>query len=238
MTPQTAVSPGAGRTENLALIFQEVLTAIVRLRSGRQESPDAETFRYHIREAVLSAARDAVKRASYDEQDVKIATLAVVGFLDESILNSANPMFADWQRKPLQQELFQVHRAGEVFFDNLDRLVARNDSADLADLLEIYYLCLLLGYKGRYTATQSGELQAKQQIAAEKIRRIRGAPGELSPTWALPNEVVRSTNKSKIRPLVIAAIVCLAVTIVLFAIFKLSLVSGVSDLRALAPTKT
>ena len=38
------------RTENLALHFQEVLTAIVRLRANRQAVSDAESFRHHIRE--------------------------------------------------------------------------------------------------------------------------------------------------------------------------------------------
>ena len=69
-----------------------------------------------------------------------MATLAVVGFLDESILNTRNPLFADWPRKPLQEELFGIHMAGEVFFQNVEQLLGRNDSADLADLLEVHYL--------------------------------------------------------------------------------------------------
>ena len=64
----------------------------------------------------------------------------MVAFLDESVLNSRNPIFADWLRKPLQEELFGTHIAGEVFFQNLQQLLGRSDSPDLADLLEIYHL--------------------------------------------------------------------------------------------------
>src|ERR1035438_5779003 len=132
MTAST-VGSGAARTENLALIFQEVLTAIVRLRSNRQELSDAESFRFYMREAIKTAIQEARNQAGYNADDIKMATPALVGFLDESILNTRNPMFADWPRKPLQEELFGIHMAGEVFFQNLDKLLARQDSAELAD---------------------------------------------------------------------------------------------------------
>ena len=87
MTPSTATGPTAPRTDNLALIFQEVLTAIVRLRSNRQELSDAESFRYSIREAIKAAIQEARNHGGYNAEDIKMATLALVGFLDESVLD-------------------------------------------------------------------------------------------------------------------------------------------------------
>src|SRR5260370_11786724 len=78
--------------ENLALVFQEILTAIERLRSNRQVVPDAEAFRAQIREAFKSADREGRQRG-YSPEDIRLATFAVVAFLDESILNSRNPVF-------------------------------------------------------------------------------------------------------------------------------------------------
>ena len=69
------------------------------------------------------AEAEATKRG-YPAEDVRLATFAVVAFLDESILNSGNPIFADWPRMPLQEELFGVHTAGEMFFQCIDRLMA------------------------------------------------------------------------------------------------------------------
>src|ERR1039458_119479 len=178
MTATTGPGSGATRTDNLALIFQEVLTAIVRLRSNRQELSDAESFRYYMREAIKTAIQEARNQAGYNADDIKMATLALVGFLDESVLNTHNPIFADWPRKPLQEELFGIHMAGEIFFRNLEQLMGRSDSADLADLLEVHYLCLLLGYGGRYSIGGRGELQAITTSTGERIRRIRGVSND------------------------------------------------------------
>lgn len=236
MTP-TAGSTAA-RPDNLALLFQEVLTAIVRLRSNRQQLTDANSFRYHMREAIQSAAQEARNRAGYSGEDIRMGTLAVVGFLDESVLNTRNPLFADWPRKPLQEELFGIHMAGEVFFQNLEQLLSRQDSVDLADLLEVYYLCLLLGYTGRYSGSRGGELPAIMTATADKIRRIRGAYGPLSPAWAPQGEVVQVAKDRWLRTLLIAAAACFLLTVILFITFKLSLGSGASDVESMAPQKT
>jgi type VI secretion system protein ImpK len=73
MSTSTVASPG--RVENLALIFQEVLTAIVRLRANRQELSDAESFRFQMREALKAAVQEARNRGAYAPDDIKMATL-------------------------------------------------------------------------------------------------------------------------------------------------------------------
>jgi len=222
------------RTENLALHFQEVLTAIIRLRANRQAVTDAESFRHHMREAIRLAGSEA-QRSGYNVEDIKLAAFACVALLDESILNSLNPLFADWPRKPMQEEMFGIHVAGETFFQYSQQLLARNDSPEAADLLEIYYLCLLVGYRGRYSMGGSGELQAVKDAMAAKIRRIRGGYTGLAPAWALPQDPPRATGADPwVRKLTWAAIACAALAVLLFVVFKLALSSGVSDLHAIA----
>ena len=87
------------RPDNLALLFQDVLTAIVRLRANRQGVTDANAFRHHTREALKTAASQALA-AGYTADDTRHATFAAVAFLDESVLNSQNPIFGEWLRKP------------------------------------------------------------------------------------------------------------------------------------------
>jgi type VI secretion system protein ImpK len=222
-----------GRTENLALHFQEVLTAIVRLRANRQTVSDAESFRHHMREALRAAGAEA-QRSGYAMEDVKLAAFAAVALLDESILNSRNPLFSDWPRKPLQEEMFGIHVAGETFFQYAQQLLARNDSPEGADLLEVYDLCLLLGYRGRYSGGGSGELQALKDAMAAKIRRIRGGFSGLAPAWVLPPDQVRATGADPwVKRLTWVAIACAGLMLLLFVVFKVTLSSGVSDLRAL-----
>jgi type VI secretion system protein ImpK len=230
MTPSAV----ARRTENLALLLQEVLTAIVRLRSNRQAVSDANSFRTHMREALKSADQEARKRG-YNADAIQLAVFAVVAFLDESILNSRNPLFADWPRKPLQEELFGTHMAGEVFFQNLQKLLGQTDSQELADVLEVYYLCVLLGFAGRYSMGDNGNLRAILDAVGDKIRRVRGYTPDLSPAWMLPKEAARRMGGDPwIRRLAIAAISCVGLALLLFIIFKLTLGSGVTDLRTMA----
>src|SRR5271169_2073883 len=110
-TPDAAAISGSRRAENIALIFQELLTAIVRLRSNRQPVTDAEAFRQKIREALKTSVQAARDRGGYAPEDIRMATLAVVGFLDETILTLQSPTFAHWPRRPLQEELFGNHLA-------------------------------------------------------------------------------------------------------------------------------
>jgi type VI secretion system protein ImpK len=230
MTASTGGSAVA-RADNLALIFQEVLTAIVRLRSNRQELTDAESFRFYMREAIKSAIQEARGAGGYNGDDIKMATLALVGFLDESVLNTQNPLFANWPRKPLQEELFGIHMAGEIFFRNLEQLMGRPDSADLADLLEVHYLCLLLGYGGRYSIGGRGELQAITTATGERIRRIRGASNDPFMEILDEPEVVELTEDPWVKKFLIAAVACFVLMLVLFVSFKVTLGSSASGVR-------
>ncbi len=218
------------RSENLALIYQELFTVIVRVRSNRQAAHDAESFRANMRAALKSAEQASLARG-YNPQDTRLASFAVVALLDESILNSRNPIFADWARKPLQEELFGGHVAGEIFFQSLDRLLGGKDSSELADLLEVYALCLLLGYRGRYGISGPEALRGYKDAATEKIRRIRGPIGPFSAAWANVLQAAPVRHRDPwVRRLVYAAVATAILAVALFVGFKLSLHSGAADI--------
>lgn len=228
-----AQAPAAPRrSENLALAFQEMFTVIVRLRSNRQAVTDAEQFRANMRGALKRAEQEAMARG-YGQEETRLAAFALVAFLDESVLNSRKPVFDDWSRKPLQEELFGVHMAGEVFFQKLEQLLARRDSRELADLLEVFQLCILLGYKGRYSLSSPEAMRGIRETVAEKIIRVRGPAGQLSPAW-MPDPGVPKFRDPWVRRLLVGALVLLVVAAVLFVGFKFSLGSGISELRQMA----
>lgn len=225
-------NPGA-RNENLALLFQEIFTVIVRLRAGRQPVSDAETFRAQLRNALQSASQEAA-RAGYSSEDVRIAVFAVVAFLDESILNLQSPVFYAWPSKPLQEELFNVHTAGEVFFSNLDRLLKGSDSAHLGDLLDVHQLCLLLGFRGRFSASARGEIRSLISQIEEKIHRNRGAVGPLSPSLRTAQARGLAAGPDQSKTWKVVAAVCLTAAALLFVLFFVLLGAGTSALQSLA----
>lgn len=228
------MQPAPARTtyENLAILFQEPLTVITRLRANRQVVRDADSFRMHLR-AGLTAAEQEASRRGYNGEDIRVAVFAIVAFLDESVLNSQNPYFADWARKPMQEELFGVHVAGEIFFRNVDRLLAQPDSPHLEELLEIYELCLRLGFRGRYSSSMGGEVRSIASQIAEKRRRIRSVNPTLSPNWAPSQEAVMAPPDPWARRLKLAAIGTTGAAILLFAIYKLMLYSSSSALQTI-----
>jgi type VI secretion system protein ImpK len=105
----------------------------------------------------------------------------------------------------------------------------------VADILEVYYLCMLLGFAGKYSLGGKGDLYAIQQQTGEKILRIRRLTSEFSPSWVLPNDViVKSSSDPWVKTLMFTAIGCLVLTLILFGVFKVLLNSGVSTMADLA----
>jgi type VI secretion system protein ImpK len=227
-----AAAGGASRRGQLALSLQEAFTTIARLRANRQVAADAESFRARIK-PVLAAAEQEARQAGYGADDVRLGLFAVIAFLDETVLNSGQAMFADWPRRPLQEEVFGVHMAGEHFFQYLQQILGRPDSDDVADVLEVYELCLLLGFKGRYSVSRGAELQVLAAQVAEKIERVHGGMGELAPHWRpSPAEIARPRDRWVPR-LIAGAAVAVALAVVLYVGFAISLHSGTSDLENL-----
>jgi type VI secretion system protein ImpK len=215
------------RQDNMALIFQEVLTVAARLRAGRQPVTDAAVFRNQMGHALRAAEADGV-RCGYQAEDMKMASFAVAAFLDESVLQARNEVSRDWRRYPLLEELFGVADGGERFFRNAERLLGRAETETLADLLEVHQMCLLLGFAG------SGEASRDEMVTriGEKIRQIRGEPRSLG--WQPPAEMLRADGDKWIAPLCWTATVSAVIAVLLFLFFQVSLTSKTVQLRAVA----
>ena len=165
-------------------------------------------------------------------EDLRVATFAVVAFLDESILNSQNPVFIDWQRKPLQEgELFGVHVAGEIFFRNVERLLSRQDSEPLATCWKFINSVFCWAFAAVTTpVARLGRFAAF--YSRLKIRRIRG---EIAvPAWQPPAQILAPPKDKWIPVLKWAAVGCGTFAVLLFVIFKLLLSSAAGDLSTLA----
>jgi len=227
-----AASLDGSRRGLLALSLQEPFTTVARLRANRQVAADADSFRTNIKQ-VLAAAEQEAQQVGYGSDDIRFALFAVIALLDETVLNSGQAMFAEWPRRPLQEEVFGVHMAGELFFQYLQQLLGRQDSEDLADVLEVYELALLLGYKGKFSASRGADLQLLTAQVSDKIERVHGGIGELSPSWR-PSQAEIATPPDRWVPrLIAAAIGAAALALVLFVVFAISLHSGRADLSSL-----
>ncbi len=72
----------------------------------------------------------------------------MVAYVDEAVLTSAWPEAQRWQGQQLQKILFNTSRAGVEFFQRLESLPGTEKA-----VREVFYFCLMLGFKGRYAFT-------------------------------------------------------------------------------------
>lgn len=241
MNPENSPNPDPGPPGSplpelhgaLSLAFQEPLTVAARIRQDRFPITEAEGFRRHLHQ-LLGQADSTARQTGYPADFAKLATYAVVALLDESILNSPGPLRDPWIGFPLQQELFGENVAGENFYLQLRDLLARSESRDLGDILELFLLCLLLGFKGRYAASDGAEIQGLITATQQKLNRIRGEPGPFTPEAGLPvNEPVPERRDPWIPRLSKMGVVGLVVLVVLFIGYRLLLLPGQSGVRDL-----
>ena len=219
------------KLDRLALLYEGILTAIVRVQSGRQQVQDPENFRTRMKQALREIA-SAAARKGYSADDVQEANFAIVAFLDETVL-TADASANEWARKSLGEELFGQRSAGEVFFKRLETLRANRDSQSLAEVLEVYNLCLLLGYEGKFAGGSKAELQLLMSNLRERIERIFGRNPEFSPDGALPDELVAVAPPVDPldRQVKLFALAALILAILCFVGFSLHLGSRSSDVE-------
>ncbi len=223
---------GPGR-DNLALVYQEILTVIARLRSKRQAVLDLAAFRGSMKAAVAAAEIEATRKG-YTAADARLATFAVVAFLDESVETSKDLGSTDWSRQALQVELFGEHTAGAIFFQCIDKLIARSDAPQDADVLEVFALCLLLGFHGRYGASGQEGIRPILAKITDKIQRIRGQR-TLAPDWEpRPGSLLRPPRDPWVRALALGTVGAILLAILFFVGFKVTLFSGASGLHAVS----
>ncbi len=138
-------------------IASECLMLILQLRSTNNYG-NPETLKSRVNEMFERFERDA-RSAGIDNEKITNAKFALVAFLDETIISSEWSQKETWLSDPLQIRMFDTFNAGEEFFIHLNDL--RQRSSSNKDVLEIYYLCLALGFKGKY-----------QLQSPESLRRI------------------------------------------------------------------
>lgn len=108
----------------------------------------------------------------------------VAALLDDVALNTPWGGHSTWPRQPLVASLYGDVDAGERFYDRLDELMRYPDRD--RDLLELAFLCLSLGFRGKHRVTGAAGEGAITQIRAQIARLLRrpdrdAAP--LSPHW-------------------------------------------------------
>jgi len=171
-----------------------------------QKSPgDADHFTTQIQKFLAEFERRA-QRMNFASQDIFDGKYAFCAMVDETILASRLSIREVWQRRPLQLSLFGDQLAGEHFFDKLDK--ARQGGAHRLHALEVFHMCLLLGFQGKYMLEGPEKLAYLTSQLGEQIAHIKGKRNAFAPHWAIPDKIAH-TLKRELPVWVLAAVFAL-----------------------------
>jgi type VI secretion system protein ImpK len=147
---------------------------------------DADTFRERIKQFLTAFERGAT-RLQADAEDVYACKYAFCATVDEVVLMSGFKVRDAWQRLPLQLQFFGEQLAGEQFFDRLETL--RREGARRVQALEVFHMCLLLGFQGKYLLEGTEKLNYLTARLGDEIARMKGQGAAFAPHWAAPDKV-------------------------------------------------
>jgi len=142
--------------------------------------------------------------------------------VDEFVLSTPWGSSSIWSNQSLLRIFHQETSGGEKFFLLLDKLI--HDPGKNIDLLELMYICLALGFQGKYRVMNDG-VNSLESIRENLYRTIRNYRGDietgLSPHWEGVDKGL--VNKS-------AGIPLWAVTAIAFAIIAAAYIAFVFKL--------
>lgn len=178
---------------------------------------------------------------------IEQARYGLIAMIDEMIMTSAWPIKGEWLGKPLQMEHYGNFAAGEEFYTRLATLRADTASPGSLEAIEIYLLCLCLGFRGKHGTVAGIEVVAQlqkellalldsaarpaspQQTVAVSARdealgrsRRKSDPSDLSPAWRAPDTAGPATKQLPLRPVLVACLV----TVFLFYLLLVGLLTG------------
>jgi len=182
-----AAAPAAPlSTPTLKDLVKDFMSMALLIRQGLRAT-SVDTFLAQVDAFFVDFEREA-RNARYSADQVKDTQYALCAFLDESVLNAqGSNIRGHLELHPLQFKYFGVHLAGEGFFEKLEAL--RADVKANLEVLEVYHLCLALGFEGKYRLGQQDQLRYIANTLGQEIVRLRQPPRTLAPDWALPDQV-------------------------------------------------
>ena len=212
--------------------FMDLVAYVVYfLKTGASKQPPFEQVKADVLR-LLTQSEGCVKRGLFNQEDYDSARFAVCAWVDEAILNSSWNFRNQWQREQLQRLYYQTTEAGEEFFERLNVLGLHQ-----REIREVYYLCLALGFMGRYC--HKGDEYLLEQLKTSNLKLLLGSSvglpslerTELFPEANPATSVDMGPQKQPFR-LSVFTLACLAGPVVffglLFLVYRFAL-SGIGE---------
>lgn len=174
-----------------------------------------------VRDQIV-AIDEEIRRHGYDSSLHMVYRYALCSFVDDVVLTTPWGSSSPWAERSLLSIFHNETWGGEKFFTVLTRMLM--DPERYRDVLEFKYLCLCLGFKGKYGVRHDQDEALREIILKlhRALRQLRGeAPEEL--TNARANIASRSYRLARQWPLWSPWAIGAGVLAVLYALFAMNL---------------
>ncbi len=147
------LSKGETKIENISTLCTDIFLIVIKMRDAKDLGETAALRKliiYYLKQfekncSVLGVKSEVVNSVKY----------ALVAILDETVLSIPGEARDFWIGNPMQLEIFGDNIAGQEFYNKLDKLLANPETN--SDALEVFYLCLSLGFQGKYLIDNAEE---------------------------------------------------------------------------------
>ncbi|MGH7119645.1 MAG: type VI secretion system protein TssL, long form [Acetobacteraceae bacterium] len=159
-----------------------LLQLLSRLRNTFSQPDPAELLARTVRE--VQSFEQAARAAQVPMEQLRPAHYALCASIDDVVLNTPWGSQGAWAARSLVSTFHQEVQSGERFFELLAQV--RQNPGRYLPVLELMYLCLSLGFMGRYRLSQRGlgELDRLREETYATLARARpAAAAGLSPRW-------------------------------------------------------
>jgi type VI secretion system protein ImpK len=123
----------------------------------------------------ISVLDEEIRQHGYDSATQLAYRYALCTFIDEAVMGTVWGANSIWAERSLLSVNHSETWGGEKFFTVLSRMMM--DPTRYRDVLEFKYLCLCLGFKGKY-GLQHNQNDALQTILVKLHRTLRELRGE------------------------------------------------------------
>lgn len=215
----------ASKSDSMYWACADVLALATQL-STRRDLPPPDELQRRV-SALLETMTRRCREAGIPDSDIEEAKYAIVALIDEQIFRSPWPGRQHWLARPLQFVFFNENTAGEGFFQRLERLQMQPERRHV---LEVYFLCLSLGFQGKYAVRGSdGLLGLTEHVGSQVAASLPGAD-VLSPRGEAP-EAVRGLRQRAL-PIVGVGLGFVGFALVIFLLLKVVLWFGTQSATA------
>lgn len=176
---------GPGTAHTLLDLMYDGFYALFMLKNGSGPQGNAD-FIDKMTQFLDEFGRGAKKQGA-SADDVDAAKYAFCAAIDEIILRSSFGVRDSWERRPLQLIMFGDQLAGENFFNRLEAL--RSKGSTHLQALEVFHMCLLLGFQGRYALEGSEKLNYLTARLGDEIAHMKGKSAGFAPHAMRPDQI-------------------------------------------------